>query len=97
MSPLVFVVIGVIIGTAGTGYFTIPAFRERVNSTFNGLIFGKKGRKSKKSESPAPKRRVEKTEKCIVCGKSSPISDLDEASMDGSKGKLWIHPDCHGE
>ena len=94
MSPLVFVVIGVIIGTAGTGYFTIPAFRERVNSTFNGLVFGKKGRKSKKSESPAPRRRVEKTEECVACHKVCPRSELCEAPVNGTKATVWIHKEC---
>jgi NAD-dependent dihydropyrimidine dehydrogenase PreA subunit len=95
MSPFITgAIFGLVGGIAGTAYAVYPPFREKVNGLISGVFSGKKGRKSKKSESPAPKRRVEKTEECAACHKVCPRSELREATVNGTKATVWIHEEC---
>ena len=97
MSPFLQGLIGgLLLGGFITAYWRDPAFRDRVHTSIRGFIWGSKGRKpkSKLELKPELKRKIEKTEKCIVCGQASPLSELDEATLP-NKGKAWIHPRCH--
>lgn len=93
MSGPVTFLIGVIVGVAGTGYFTIQGFRERVNSVFSGLVWGKKGR-SKRPQEEAKKVVKKKQHTCMRCGELGTIDDMDEASIGDSKATAWIHTHC---
>lgn len=97
MSPMLIFIIGVIVGIFCTGYLTVEPFRSRINNAIGGMVSGvlsgKKGSKSKSpTKAPTKRVKVEKMEKCVICGETAPLSELVEATI--GRAKVWVHPNC---
>lgn len=83
--------IGFILGVIVTSYVLSKTFRDHIHSGIGGLFRGSgKAQKTKTNG-----KKAERLETCVVCGKASPISELTDATVTGTKAKVWIHPSCH--
>lgn len=83
--------IGFLIGVFCTSYVTVAWVRDHLHSGIGGLFKG-----SGKAQKPKTNgKKAERLETCVVCGKASPVSELTDATVTGTKAKVWIHPSCH--